>query len=53
MKSKLLLLIATATMILASCNTQKDIPYMIGANQLPQEVLPDTNHVGLKLKLLV
>ena len=39
MKSKLLLLIATATMILASCNTQKDIPYMIGANQLPQEVL--------------
>jgi hypothetical protein len=21
--------------------------------QLPQEVLPDTNHVGLKLKLLV
>lgn len=39
MKSKLLLLLATATMILSSCNTQKDIPYMIGANQLPQEVL--------------
>lgn len=39
MKSKLLLFLATATMILSSCNTQKDIPYMIGANQLPQEVL--------------
>ena len=28
-----------AALLLSSCNTQKDIPYMIGANQLPAEVL--------------
>ena len=39
MKSKLLLLVMMAAAILTSCNTQKDIPYMIGADQLPKEVL--------------
>lgn len=39
MKSKLLLLVMMAAAIMTSCNTQKDIPYMIGADQLPKEVL--------------
>ena len=39
MKSKLLLLLSAVVLFLASCNTTKDIPYMVGANQLPQEVL--------------
>ena len=39
MKSKLLLLVLLAAAIITSCNTQKDIPYMIGANELPAEVL--------------
>ena len=39
MKSKILLLIVLAASLLTSCNSQKDIPYMIGAQQLPQEVL--------------
>lgn len=39
MKSKLLLLVMMAASIMTSCNTQKDIPYMIGADQLPKEVL--------------
>lgn len=39
MKSKLLLLLSVAALLFTSCNTTKDIPYMIGANQLPQEVL--------------
>lgn len=39
MKSKLFLLLSLAAFIFTSCNTTKDIPYMIGANQLPQEVL--------------
>lgn len=39
MKTKLLFLTFLAAVIMTSCNTQKDIPYMIGANQLPQEVL--------------
>ena len=39
MKSKLFLLILVAAGLMTSCNTQKDIPYMIGANQLPPEVL--------------
>ena len=39
MKSKLFLFILVAAALMTSCNTQKDIPYMIGANQLPPEVL--------------
>lgn len=39
MKSKLFLLILVAAALMTSCNTQKDIPYMIGANELPPEVL--------------
>lgn len=39
MKSKFLLLLSVAALFFSSCNTTKDIPYMIGANQLPQEVL--------------
>ena len=39
MKSKLFLLVLFAATLLTSCNTEKDIPYMIGADQLPQEVL--------------
>lgn len=39
MKSKLLLLLVLAAALFTSCNTQKDIPYMIGADQLPKEVL--------------
>ncbi len=39
MKSRFLLLISLAAIVFSSCNTQKDIPYMIGANQLPPEVL--------------
>ena len=39
MKSKLLLFVLFAAAIMTSCNTQKDIPYMIGANELPAEVL--------------
>jgi len=39
MKSKIILIFALVALIFSSCNTQKDIPYMIGANQLPQEVL--------------
>ncbi len=39
MKSKLFLLILVAAELMTSCNTQKDIPYMIGANELPPEVL--------------
>ena len=39
MKSRFFLFISLAAMLFSSCNTQKDIPYMIGANQLPQEVL--------------
>lgn len=39
MKSKLLLILSVVAMFLTSCNTTKDIPYMIGANQLPQDVL--------------
>ena len=39
MKPKLLLLLSVAVLLFASCNTNKEIPYMIGANQLPQEVL--------------
>ena len=39
MKSKSFFLIMLAALLLSSCNTQKDIPYMIGANQLPAEVL--------------
>lgn len=39
MKSKILLLSIIAVAIMTSCNSQKEIPYMIGANQLPQEVL--------------
>lgn len=38
MKSKFFFFIVMV-IALASCNTQKDIPYMIGAQQLPQEVL--------------
>lgn len=39
MKSKFLLLLSAVALFFSSCNTTKDIPYMIGANQLPQEVL--------------
>ena len=39
MKSKLLLLLSVVALFFSSCNTTKDIPYMIGANQLPPEVL--------------
>lgn len=39
MKSRLFLILAVAAVIFSSCSSQKDIPYMIGANQLPQEVL--------------
>ena len=39
MKTKLLFLTILTAIIMSSCNSQKDIPYMIGANQLPQEVL--------------
>lgn len=39
MKSKLFLLICVIAAIMTSCNTQKDIPYMIGANELPADVL--------------
>ena len=39
MKTKLLFLTIVAVAIMTGCNSQKDIPYMIGANQLPQEVL--------------
>ena len=39
MKSKLLFSVMLVAVIMSSCNTQKDIPYMIGADQLPKEVL--------------
>ncbi|MBP5687628.1 MAG: polysaccharide biosynthesis/export family protein [Muribaculaceae bacterium] len=39
MKTKLFFLLTLAALFLTSCNSSKDIPYMIGANQLPQEVL--------------
>ena len=39
MKSKSFFLILLAALFMSSCNTQKDIPYMIGANELPPEVL--------------
>ena len=39
MKSKSFFLIMLAALLLSSCNTQKDIPYMIGANELPADVL--------------
>ena len=39
MKSKLFLLLCVIAAIMTSCNTQKDIPYMIGANELPADVL--------------
>ena len=39
MKSKLFLLICVIASVMTSCNTQKDIPYMIGANELPADVL--------------
>jgi len=39
MKSKLFLLLCVIATIMTSCNTQKDIPYMIGANELPADVL--------------
>ena len=39
MKSKLFLLLCVIASIMTSCNTQKDIPYMIGANELPADVL--------------
>lgn len=39
MKFKNLITTACACMILASCSTSKDIPYMIDANNLPADVL--------------
>ena len=39
MKSKSFFLILLAALFMSSCNSQKDIPYMIGANELPPEVL--------------
>jgi len=39
MKTKLLLILSLVAVLFTGCNTTKDIPYMIGADQLPQEVL--------------
>lgn len=39
MKTKLLLFLSIVALMTSSCNTTKDIPYMIGADQLPNEVL--------------
>jgi polysaccharide export outer membrane protein len=39
MKIKNLLLLVISSLLLASCNTTKDIPYVINADQLPQDVL--------------
>ena len=39
MKSKIVLFVMLVAAVMTSCNTEKDIPYMIGADQLPQEVL--------------
>ncbi len=39
MKIKSLLIAACAALALASCNTSKDVPYMIDANNLPSDVL--------------
>lgn len=39
MKSKHLLILAAAAILMASCNTTKDVPYMIDAQTLPQDVL--------------
>ena len=39
MKSKNLLILAAVAIVMASCNTTKDVPYMIDAQSLPQDVL--------------
>lgn len=39
MKIQNLLLLAVIALILGSCNTSKEVPYMINVGQLPQEVL--------------
>ena len=39
MKSRFFLSLSIAAVIFSSCTSQKDIPYMIGADQLPKEVL--------------
>lgn len=39
MKIKSLIFAAIAAFIFASCNTTKDIPYLIDANKLPEDVL--------------
>ena len=39
MKTRITLLILLVATVMTSCNTEKGIPYMIGADQLPQEVL--------------
>lgn len=39
MKANFLFILSLVAVVFSSCNTTKDIPYMIGANQLPQEVL--------------
>lgn len=39
MKLKLFLQLSVVALIFSSCNAHKEIPYMIGAEQLPKEVL--------------
>ena len=39
MNIKHLIFVALACLILASCHSSKDIPYLIDANTLPQDVL--------------
>lgn len=39
MKSRIVLFVMLLAAVMTSCNTEKDIPYMIGADQLPQDVL--------------
>ncbi len=39
MKKTTLLMLAIVALLLASCGSGKDVPYLINANQLPQDVL--------------
>lgn len=46
MKIKSLLITVCAVLALASCNTTKDVPYMIDASNLPQDVLKNATQAA-------